>query len=194
MNLNLKNYKYTKTWFVNSEIRRNLLNFVDVTNKYNILEIGCFEGLSSVAFSDNIMDNNLSTLDCVDPYYKSGSVEGITSLFVDEEVKNKFLHNISNSKNSHKIIFHNTTSDIFFEKNTKMFNLIYIDGCHEQGYIERDMTNSFNYLEKNGIMWMDDYGGGNKGRIKIYMDNWLDTYKGKYRLIHKGYQIAIQKL
>jgi hypothetical protein len=139
------------------------------------------------------MDYFESTLDCVDPFYKSGTVKGITSKFVDEEVKKKFLYNISNSTNSDKIIFHNTTSDKFFVLNTKTFNLIYIDGCHELGYIERDMTNSFNCLCKNGIMWMDDYCGGD-GKIKLFMDKWLDTYKSKFKLIHVGYQVGIQKL
>ena len=91
---------------------------------------------------------------------------------------------------------HNTTSDDFFKKNTKMFNLIYLDGCHERGYIERDMSNSFNCLEKNGIMWMDDYGGNttHDGKIKIWMDKWLKSRDGEYKILHKRYQLAIQKL
>ena len=195
MDLDLTKYNATKSWFLGSEIKKILLNFVDKKQKYNILEIGCFEGLSASAFSDNIMDHDLSTLDCVDPFYTSGTVEGITSQFVNEAVKIRFLQNISNSKNYRKITFHNKTSDSFFEKNTKTFNLIYLDGCHEPGYITRDMTNSFNCLENQGIMWMDDYGGNttNHGKVKIWMDNWLKKHDGEYKILHKKYQLAIQK-
>ena len=85
-------------------------------------------------------------------------------------------------------------SDEFFE-NKKKFNLIYIDGCHELEFIKNDMENSFACLEKNGIMWMDDYEGGNAPNFcKIPMDNFLKKYNGQYEVIHKGYQLAIKKL
>ena len=55
------------------------------------------------------------------------------------------------------------------------------------------MENSFACLEQNGIMWMDDYGGGH-GKIKVYMDIFLEKYKGQYEIIHKKYQLAIRKI
>jgi hypothetical protein len=56
------------------------------------------------------------------------------------------------------------------------------------------MRNSFKYLLKDGIMWMDDYGGGQGNQIRNAMDSVLKEYEGKYVLIHKGYQLAIKKL
>uniref|UniRef100_A0A6C0H8U0 Class I SAM-dependent methyltransferase n=1 Tax=viral metagenome TaxID=1070528 RepID=A0A6C0H8U0_9ZZZZ len=64
-------------------------------------------------------------------------------------------------------------SDNFFINNNKTYNFIYIDGCHETDYIERDMENSFKCLDKNNIMWMDDYGGGDGIQIKNTMDKFL---------------------
>ena len=58
----------------------------------------------------------------------------------------------------------------------------------------RDMENSFKVLDNNGIMWMDNYGGGDGIQIKNTMNNFLNKYKGKYHLIHSGYQLAIIKL
>jgi hypothetical protein len=91
-----------------------------------------------------------------------------------------------------KIEVKKITSDEFFQKNTKFFNFIYIDGCHIGEFIKRDMENSFKFLEINGIMWMDDYLANNE--TKNTMDLFLEKYKGKYYLIHKGYQLAIKKL
>ena len=193
MNLNLKKYRYTKTWFIGSEIHRNLLKHINKGTKINMLEIGCFEGLSSSCFSDNLLDREDSTLDCVDPYIESGTDSEITTLYVNNNVENNFLHNISRSKSYSKITFHKTKSDFFFENNKKTFNLIYIDGCHEEKFIINDMENSFRYLEKGGVMWMDDYEG-NSGKIKHIMDRFLEKYKEKIKIIHKGYQIAIKKL
>jgi hypothetical protein len=46
----MNNYKYSQSWFINSEIHNKLFNFLDSSQENKILEIGCFEGLSSVFF------------------------------------------------------------------------------------------------------------------------------------------------
>ena len=38
-------------------------------------------------------------------------------------------------------------------------------------------------LEKDGIMWMDDYGGGDGIKIKNAMNSFLMECKDKYKLI-----------
>ena len=55
------------------------------------------------------------------------------------------------------------------------------------------MENSFRVLEKNGIMWMDDYRGGDDIKIRNVVDTFLEKYKNQYDLIHVGYQLAIRK-
>ena len=187
----MNNYKYTQYWFVNSEIQNNLEKFLDKTKENNILEIGCFEGLSTVFFADNFLDNINSSLTCVDPFLTIDNNDHKDFLQNDEEMN--FEYNISICKNSDKITVHKITSDGFFKNNTKKYNLIYIDGCHEPDFIKRDMENSFSILEKNGIMWMDDYQGGDGIQYKNIMDDFLKKYDGQYELINMGYQLAIKK-
>ncbi len=188
----MNKYKYSQTWFLESEINKNLFKFLDKSKENNILEIGCFEGLSSVFFADNFLGNTYSTLTCVDPFLTIGNNDHSQFLQNNEELS--FDYNISICKNSHKIIKHKITSDMFFETNKQSFNFIYIDGCHLSDFIKRDMENSFSVLEKNGIMWMDDYGGGDGIQIKNAMNNFLEKYHGWYQLIHMGYQLAIRKI
>jgi predicted O-methyltransferase YrrM len=185
-------YKYTQRWFFDSEIIRVLYDYMNNVNKNTILEIGCFEGLSSVFFADNFLDNPESTLTCVDPFLTSEDNDHKQFLANNEELN--FDYNLSVCKNSEKITIHKTTSDKFFETNSKTYNFIYIDGCHLPDFITRDMENSFNALESNGIMWMDDYRGGADGKIKVAMDTFLDKYTNQYVLIHNSYQLAIRKL
>jgi hypothetical protein len=187
----MEKYTYSQQWFLGSEIKYNLLNFIDKSKKHTILEIGCFEGLSSVYFADNLLDNNDSSLTCVDPFLNIDNNDHARFL-CDNQEKN-FDYNISVCNNSEKIEINKITSDEFFKRNKKTFNFIYIDGCHECDFITRDMENSFNVLENDGIMWMDDYGGGNGINIKNTMNHFLDKYKGLYDLIHRGYQLAIRK-
>jgi predicted O-methyltransferase YrrM len=184
-------YKYSQTWFINSEINQNLEKFIDKTKQIKILEIGCFEGLSSVFFADNFLDNPNSTLTCVDPFLTIDNNDHGYLLQNNEE--HNFDHNISVCKNSDKIVIHKIISDDFFKYNKTTYNLIYIDGSHIPEYITRDMENSFAVLEKNGIMWMDDYMGGDGIQIRNVMNSFLEKYINQYELINFGYQLAIMK-
>lgn len=184
-------YTYSQTWFLESEIYKNLLHMTDKNFKYNILEIGCFEGLSSVFFSDNLLDHPDSTLICVDPFLTIDTNDH--QHLLNNVVENNFDNNIKISKHANKIEVKKITSDEFFKSNSKTFNFIYIDGCHQCDFITRDMENSFKVLQQHGVMWMDDYGGGDGINIKTTMDNFLEKYKGQYDLFHKGYQLAIIK-
>ena len=176
-------YKYLQTWFFGSEIKENLHSYVEKTSENRILEIGCFEGLSSVFFADNFLDNEKSRLTCVDPFLNIVNNDHMQYLQNNEELN--FDHNISVCNNSHKITVHKISSDDFFTiAKNHTYNLIYIDGCHMPDFIERDMENAFHVLEPNGIMWMDDYGGGDGVQIKQVMDAFLEKYTGQFTLIH----------
>jgi len=192
LKLNLKKYEYTQDWFLKSEMINILLDHVNPKSKINILEIGCFEGLSSSILADNLLNHAYSTFDCVDPYIKSGTDPENTCAFVDDDVKRKFLDNISKSKNAKKIIFHNQKSEDFFKHNTKLFNFVYIDGCHEQKFIQIDLEGSYKFLQVGGIIWCDDYLRNN-GIVKETIDNFLKDKKDLI-IIHSGKQIGFKRI
>jgi predicted O-methyltransferase YrrM len=183
-------YRHTRKWFTHSEIRQTLLQHIFIYAQNRVLEIGCYEGLSSVFFADNILDNPGSSLTCVDPFL---SVEhNDHSQYLSNNEESNFDFNIAHCKNAEKIKVRKITSDAFFKENISTYNFIYIDGCHECDYITRDMENSFAVLERGGIMWMDDYRGSEK--ITQTMNEFLEKYAGQYTILHTGYQLAIRKL
>ena len=49
------------------------------------------------------------------------------------------------------------TSDIFFKKNKKKFDVIFIDGLHTYEQCQRDCINSMNVLKNNGIILFHDF-------------------------------------
>lgn len=48
------------------------------------------------------------------------------------------------------------TSDIFFENNNKMFDLIFIDGDHDYRQARRDLANSLKVVNRNGVIVLHD--------------------------------------
>jgi 16S rRNA G966 N2-methylase RsmD len=51
---------------------------------------------------------------------------------------------------------HKMTSDEYFSQNTDTFDLIFIDGLHEREQVSRDIKNSLNVLNENGVIICHD--------------------------------------
>lgn len=183
-------YEFTKNWFQGSELHQNILTILETHKIHNILEIGCYEGKASCFFSDNLLDNEESTLDCVDPFLYINNNDHKDLLINDEE--KRFDSNIRNSKHFDKVLIHKITSDDFFIKNNKTFNLIYIDGCHKKECVKKDLKNSLKILKDDGIIWVNDYDGGTKeDNIKKTVDTFIE--ENNCEIIHQHYQIAFKK-
>lgn len=184
-------YEFTKDWFYGSMLCNKVANYISKNEIHNILEIGCYEGASSCFFSDEFLNNIESTLDCVDPFMNDVNNDHKEILIDGEE--GRFDRNITKSKNYNKVIIHKITSDEFFKQNNKIFDFIYIDGCHTNECVTNDLNNSYNNLNQNGIIWMDDYGGGSdEHNMRSLVDDFI--IKNNCQIIEKGYQIAFRKL
>ena len=48
------------------------------------------------------------------------------------------------------------TSDDFFKENAEKFDLIFIDGLHVYDQVKRDIVNSINFLNKEGVILVHD--------------------------------------
>lgn len=71
-----------------------------------------FEGLSSVFFADNFLDNTNSSLTCVDPFLTIDNNDH--EQFLQNNEEKSFDFNTSICKNANKITIHKITSDDFF--------------------------------------------------------------------------------
>jgi hypothetical protein len=183
----IMSYKFNTNWFNSSELKKGILKYFTGNKKIKILEIGSYEGASACYLSDNLLNHNESKLVCVDPF----DVDDKTTP-VNESTKELFLQNISKSKNYEKIDFKHMFSNDFFKQNNEKFDLIYIDGSHLEEDISLDFRECLKIINEDGIIWMDDYGGGEGGYIKKCIDKLYEENKYKVYIIHKGYQIAFK--
>jgi predicted O-methyltransferase YrrM len=184
--------EFTKSWFYDTECKELMSSFrlLDTNRALNVLEIGCYEGLSTCSFASNLLKHENSRLYAVDPFTTDPLLE------MSSDIYERFKKNISLSDNSEKILFFRETSDDFFEHLPvdTTFDFIYIDGAHTVENITRDLNNSFPRLNPGGVMFIDDYMGGHPTYpYKDCIDGFLQKNVSLYKLVHRGYRVGIQK-
>ena len=133
-----------------------------------------------------------SKIYCVDNWV--GTEEYNNLIF--SEVENNFDFNTNEFENLKKI---KDLSDNFFEKNKLKFDVIYIDGYHKAFQVIKDFKNSWEILNKNGILIFDDYIWQFYSNITdnpcYIINSYLKEIKNKYKIIKvSNSQLFIQKL
>ncbi len=197
------NYKYNRNWSDNAI--ENTKHLFKNNSVKKVLEIGTFEGKYSIWLADNY-DLKIHT---IDPF-KSDIYNLSQSLF--NTVEKNWLHNLHNCKNNNKITYYKDYSLNVFQKlihAKEKFDLIYVDGDHRSHIVMQDLIYSFNILNDNGIMLIDDAVNWkardhNTNQIledetlspKLAVDSFIKIYKNKIKVldIPKKNQIAIQKI
>ncbi|MFC1463695.1 MAG: class I SAM-dependent methyltransferase [Candidatus Brachytrichaceae bacterium NZ_4S206] len=150
------------------------------------LEIGSYEGRSAVWFLQNVLTHPTSTLDCVDLFMGKGS-------------EPRFDHNIHISGRSNQVRKHKGRSEaVLLELPRSYFDVIYVDGSHRAADVLLDAVLSWRLLKCGGLMIFDDYlwemSKPAAQRPQIAIDLFLETYGPRLRMIHQGYQVAVQRI
>ena len=159
------------------------------SKKINYLEIGSFEGRSTIFMAENIKNIHINV---VDPFVASEELSNIDFKLIFKT----FTNNIAAFKN--KIKINKTTSDIFFKKNKKKFDIIYVDGAHNKEQVKSDSLNALKYLNKDGIIIFDDllWGFFNKDSCNNPINALLPFLRkniNKIKVLHLNYQLIIKK-
>lgn len=199
-----KDYKFTESWFSHHDLDR----FVPkTTDKIKMLEVGSFEGRSTVWFLENILLNDNSTITCVDPWttYSQNS-DTFNSYFTSESEwdfrnhKRTFLHNIYNSGSMEKVNIIQDSSHLALPKmitNGEKFDIIFIDGNHTSPFVITDCIMSWYLLNKGGLMIFDDYLWGDVSSTnspKIAIDSFVNCFKDYIEVVWSDYKFAIKRI
>ena len=119
-------------------------------NTKNILEIGSYEGRSTIFFLNHFIDSNIH---CIDTW--SGSDEHDNFDF--SVIEKKFDTNTSAFQLNKRLKKFKMTSNEFFMTNSKKYDLIFVDGDHSSNQVKIDIDNSWKILNKGGYLILDDY-------------------------------------
>lgn len=134
---------------------------LDLDIPITMIEVGCFEGRSTVWFADYLNHHSHSRMFCVDTWLGGEEIERVNLNFDMHKVRSNFFHNVANSKQKDKIIKYIMQSErglvSFLSRYYRCIDFIYLDGSHTQRDTLVDLTLSLSLLKTGGIIIVDDY-------------------------------------
>lgn len=165
----------------------------------NFLEIGSFEGKSTIWLLENILTHPTDRLTCIDTFMGSAEHSEKDYQVNISLIEEHFLHNIEVSGAKEKVtILKGFSREILPKLIHKSFDFIYIDGSHKASDVLEDTILSFLLLKKNGVLIFDDYKWIDVENIlerpKLAIDAFLQIYEGQYQLLFKDYQVIVKSL
>lgn len=179
---------FTVDWFSNNIPHWQIHLAKFKTYKHlGVLEIGVFEGMATKWLLENICPHNTQYI-AIDPFvdfdgFNAGKAEN-------------FRKNIGRDP---RVMLVTETSRVALRRyGDETKDIIYIDGSHHSREVMYDSVICFDLLRVGGVMIFDDYLWDMKlpevEKPKIAIDLFLDMYRGKYKLLHQGYQVIIEKI
>ena len=203
---NQKGKLYSVDWFSN-----NIARWTEITKTISgqpnikCLEIGSWEGRSSVFMLENICNGKGSSLVAIDTWLGSRGEQAHEGAALQDRL---FCNYILNTKEySNLEIYRGESFKVLvamnmdlIDNNTDKYDLIYIDGSHWAKDVMGDAVLSWELLKKGGVMFFDDYSGWvinsrfPHSGPKVAIDSFLKTYNSMYKILSANhYQMHISK-
>jgi hypothetical protein len=186
---------YTSDWFsrhipVWEQLFRHLKG-----RPANILEIGSYEGRSTVWLCENVLTHPEATIACIDLFSGDGTQDYGASQ--QRAIKDRFVANTRRHAEKIRMIEGASGDKARGFPREETFDAIYIDGSHKSWHVLEDAVLSFPLLKTGGIMLFDDYEGGDTASLQyphLAIDAFLGIHADSVRVVHRGYQLALQKI
>lgn len=194
----MSEYNFTQDWFsYNEENWKQLVDYIP--NKKSFLEIGSFEGRSTIWLVENAMQDG-GEIVCVDTWQGG---EDHTSEIMEGSLE-RFKSNIQILKQKHpertvtayKGTSYKTLASLINAGST--FDFIYIDGSHTAWDTLSDACMAFGMLNSGGVLVFDDYMWGEglpiMHRPKPAIDSFTLIYGEQVQTLYNSTQVALKKL
>jgi predicted O-methyltransferase YrrM len=134
---------------------------LDLESPLRMIEVGCFEGRSTMWFAGYLCHNPLSRLVCIDTWQGGEEIERLKLPFDMLKVFDNFCKNVINHDQSVKIFTHKGSSESHLSsllyKGYQSYDFIYLDASHTRRDTLVDLTLSLLLVKKGGVIIIDDY-------------------------------------
>ncbi len=175
---------------------RLLARYRDVPAR--VIEIGSWEGRSALFFMNYLPRSRLV---CIDTFEGSEEHRAHPEAFAHDlpEIERRFDANLAPFAarlEKRKAASAVALTELGIEG--RRFDIAYIDGSHRSADVYGDGVLAWSMLAPGGIMIFDDYEWEwmpePQSNPKLGIDSFLRAFEGQYRIVHKGFQVAIEKL
>lgn len=148
------------------------------------LEVGCFEGRSTLWFLENVLTHPDARMACVD-------------VFTDE-IEANFDHNVNVSGQADRVVkFKGYSQDVLRGLPYDSFDFVYIDGCHLASCALTDAVLAWDLLRPGGFLIFDDYifkiNAPPSQRPKLAIDAFLEAFIDQIIVREVGFQVIVEK-
>jgi predicted O-methyltransferase YrrM len=197
----------TKPAFTTDWHSRNIPHWRLILDRYKgkpdvrALEIGCYEGRSTVWLLENILTHETARIDCIDTF--EGSVEHARMGLDLDNLLTRFLKNTEPyAKKIGRFIGRSQDvlrSGDFCPCEVYSYDFIYIDGSHKAADVLEDAVLSFRLLKVGGLLIFDDYawnGGGPSefDNVRRGVDAFYHAYGDQLGFVHLGHQAVYERM
>jgi len=175
---------------------RLLARYRDVPAR--VIEIGSWEGRSALFFMNYLPRSRLV---CIDTFEGSEEHRAHPEAFASDlpKIERRFDANLAPFAarlEKRKAASAVALTELGIEG--RRFDIAYIDGSHRSADVYGDGVLTWSMLAPGGIMIFDDYEWEwmpePQSNPKLGIDSFLRAFEGQYRIVHKGFQVAIEKL
>lgn len=188
---------FTQDWIHNKDIVPHWVTHLEKFKGQPIqmLEVGCYEGRSTLWFMEHILTDVMAKMTVVDTF--EGDEQQYDMGIIVNDLESTFRENLKD--HLHKIYVCRGKSQEILRNLKTQYDLIYIDGSHYQTDVMIDAVLSYQLLKKNGILIFDDYAMTHLSKDntyfcpKIALDAFLTVFGSHTEILHKGWQLIIKK-
>ena len=188
---NIKEKNFSNKWFLNNFDIFNFFLPKDKNSKFDYLEVGCFEGLSSFFVLSEYKAVNAILLDIWD--MPNPNSKTLSHNF--NSIEKAFDNNLSGF-NFTKIKDDSVVAMRKLFKQNKSFDFIYIDGSHNGEDILSDAIEAFKILKKEGLIFFDDFLQYDKNRaLQSYdgIEKFLNLYSNYLKIEYFQNNLVVRK-
>jgi predicted O-methyltransferase YrrM len=197
-----KEYEFTQDWFKwGPPLFRAVFDIIPAKRRF--LEIGCYEGRSTVWIIENGLDSG-GIITCIDTWQGGEEHDAKTMWDVEqrfhENIRTVQALDLTKKVNVYKQTSTKGLAHLIWNMPSplELMDLIYIDGSHQAPDVLTDACMAWQILKVGGVIVFDDYMWGIDYPIlhkpKIAIDMFTNIYHDKLRVVYVGYQLAVQKL
>lgn len=161
------------------------------------LEIGSFEGRSTIWLLENILTHKDSTITCIDPFKDYSDLEKFPIDWA--QIRQTFIENMKPFEGRVNHIEQGSTDALINLIYTgHSFDFIYVDGDHTSSQCLIDGVLSHLLLKSGGIVIFDDYMWAKLAKApnvpRSAIDSFIECFANEYEMLSSGYQVILRKV